>query len=284
MFVAIVWGTTFVASKMALDGGLTPIGLMSLRFLLGYVALWVAYPQVHAIRLDKQELKFLLLGLCGGSVYFLAEYEALRHTSAVNVGIITSTVPLVSACLYAMLSRTLPRAKYFVGTAIALLGVVMVVTNGRAEMSYSMTGDVLACVATLLWAVYSVVLSSLGARVNPLLASRRLFFYALVSISPFAMCEGIDVSILTEPQVLWPTMYLGLVASGLCIWLWNVSTNNVGIMQTNNFLYLLTIVPVFASYLFMLSELTRWNVCGSLVVLVGIMVANKGVQKKCAYT
>lgn len=286
LFVALVWGTTFLASKRVLCAGVEPATLMCVRFAVAYAVLWVLHPRAE-LRLGwRAELKFLLLGVCGGSLYFLCEYEALLHTSSVNVGVITSTVPLVTTAMLLLLRRVRVGRCYWLGGVVAFAGVLLLVlgpvvlSRGLSAVVSHPLGDLLALLDTLLWACYTVVLARCGAW-HPLLVSRRLFFYALVTIAPFAV-SGLgagQLSLLARPGVWQPALYLALVASGACLVLWQVSVNMLGPVRTNNYLYLLTVVPVVASALLCREELGLCAVVGAALVLAGIVVGDRGVKR-----
>ena len=88
----LIWGTTFVSTKVLLqDFG--PVDLLFSRFLLGYFTLWLMRPK--KLRTEKgQEIIFVGAGLCGVCLYYLFENIALTYTQASNVSVIVSTAPL----------------------------------------------------------------------------------------------------------------------------------------------------------------------------------------------
>lgn len=94
----IIWGTTFISTKILL-AGFTPIEILFFRFLLGLLALTAAYPKRLAIREKKRELLFAAAGLCGVCLYYLLENIALTYTRASNVGVIISAAPFFTAVL-----------------------------------------------------------------------------------------------------------------------------------------------------------------------------------------
>ncbi|MCR5696912.1 MAG: DMT family transporter [Marinilabiliaceae bacterium] len=278
VFTAIVWGSTYVASKVVLSAGISSYLLMTIRFALAYLCLWIFCSERKQIRFNRDELAFLVVGMSGGSLYFFFEYEGLIRTSAINVGLICSTVPIVSTFISVLIGREHFWRNFFVGSFLAIVGVFLTVTNGNFSLSIRPVGDLLVFVSALLWAIYTVVLSDIAKRYSPLFISRRLFFYALITILPFTIYHE-DWSVLmaaaTNIGVAIPLLYLGLVASGLCIVLWNVSINYIGLTTTNNFLYLQPIVTIVASALFISGEVTMYNVVGAVFILIGIYLANK---------
>ena len=97
MTVAI-WGSTFVFTKMLLQNGLSPAQIFTLRFIIAYILLLAFALSRHRFRLFckslKDELLMVLLGITGGSVYFLAENAAMLFTTATNTSLIVCSCPL----------------------------------------------------------------------------------------------------------------------------------------------------------------------------------------------
>ena len=281
LFTAFVWGTTFVASKAVLVAGLSPIALALARFVVAYAVLAVLSRIlcVRAIpfRWDKGELRLALLGLTS-VLYFVMEYAALPLVPSAEVGVLTSTVPIVTTALMVPLGKARVGWLYLLGSLIAMVGVTLVTGLlggpwGRgAALGYAFTAG-----AVLFWAAYTVLLQDLAPCHHPIAISRRYFFYSVLSLLPFAVA-GDDLSTFAafaDGSALLPTLYLGVVASGLCIWLWNVSVVRLGAVRTNSLLYLLTVVPVVASALFTNEQLTLMTWVGAALVMVGIIVADR---------
>lgn len=285
LFTAIVWGSTFIASKHIITHGIEPCVIMFIRFVLAYISLWCIYPKYVPICWNRDELKFLLVGLSGGSLYFLFEYHALQYTTAINVGLLTSTVPIVGTALQYIFYKKSPTRHYIIGSLIAFIGVGFVIlspllqTSDFSSLSINILGDSLCIISVLLWAVYSLVLDKISTDYSPFFVSRRLFFYATVTIFPFAMSDfNIQniYSIIGDTSCLLSILYLGLIASAVCMWLWNWSFNSIGLSQTNVFLYLMPLISLVTATLYNSSEFTIWATMGALLIFIGIVLADKG--------
>ena len=275
---ALVWGSTFVASKQVLDVGVSPITLMTMRFALAYVLLLSLNRERLKFERNKTELKIFLTGVCGGSVYFLLEYMALQRTTAVNVGLICATVPVISAAIELVLRRELPSLRYVAGSLVAFFGVLLLVTDGKLLIDIFPTGDLLAMACAIMWAIYSVVLGRIGKSLKEVVVERRMMFYSLVTILPIAIIifDNSELEAMTSSaKVVGSIFYLGAVASAGCLWLWNVSVNKIGVVRTNNFLYLLPIVSLITSALLMQGEVTGITICATALIVAGIVVADR---------
>ena len=104
LFTVGVWGTTFIATKILLRS-FSPIEILFIRFLIGFLCLSVACPHVLHLKNRKQELYFAAAGLCGVTLYFLFENIALTYTMASNVGVMSPSALFLRHCSAACETR-----------------------------------------------------------------------------------------------------------------------------------------------------------------------------------
>jgi drug/metabolite transporter (DMT)-like permease len=278
LFVTIVWGTTFVSTKVLLQYGLSPASIFFYRFLMAWLIIWLASPKRLWADSLKDELLFLVPGLSGGSVYFLAENTALKYTLASNVSLIICTAPLVTAFLSHLWVRGERLKKEFVyGSLLALCGVALVVFNGRFILKLSPLGDILTLSAAFLWGVYTVFLKRIAARYPVLFITRKVFFYGLLTLLPVFFFSPLvaGAGIVTQAAVLANLLFLGIVASMLCFFLWNIALKHLGAIRTTNYIYLTPLVTLVASFLIIDEEITPVALLGAAFILGGVYWAER---------
>ena len=193
-FVTVaIWGSTFVFTKMLLLNGLSPAQIFTLRFIIAYVLL-LAFELTfkrQSFRLFstswRDELVMLLLGITGGSLYFLTENAAMLYTTATNTSLIVCSCPLFAMLLVAVAYRQTERftRMQVFGSLLACMGMAVVVLNGRFVLHLSPLGDILAFGACLCWAVYSLLMIPAGQRYDTVFITRKVFFYGLLSMIPY---------------------------------------------------------------------------------------------------
>ena len=172
----IIWGTTFVSTKVLLHHGLGPIEIMFYRFILAYVCLFLfSHKRIWANNW-KDEGLLILSGLTGGTFYFIAENTALGITQASNVALLVCTTPIFTALLAHWIYKEPLRKNMLFGSLIALIGVGLVVFSGSIILQINPLGDFLSIVAALMWAFYCLVLKPLGGRYSTAFITRKVFF------------------------------------------------------------------------------------------------------------
>ena len=183
LMTIIIWGTTFVSTKVLLEA-FTPIEILFFRFTLGYLSLWAIYPRKGTYGTLRQELLFAAAGLCGVTLYFLLENIALTYTFASNVG--------------SSFDRTVLTAFWRIGCWTASrCGNAFRRVRRRADGHYphrferqlrpqaQPRRDILATLAAVVWACYSILMKKIGAfRMNMVFCTRKVFFYGLLFMLP----------------------------------------------------------------------------------------------------
>ncbi len=278
LLIVVVWGTTFVSTKILLFNGLLPKDIFFYRFLLAYAGIWLFGRQPLFAGNLKDELLFLLTGITGGSLYFVAENTALEITQASNVALLVCTAPLLTAIFSHLLLKNEKLSRYIVqGSLLALTGVALVAFNGHFILKINPLGDILSLVAALSWAVYTILLKQLSARYPTTFITRKVFFYGLISLLPLFLFKPlhIETSVLLRPAVWGNLLYLGIVASLFCYFLWNAIVKKLGAVRTTNYVYIVPLVTLLTSVVIIDETVTLVALAGALLILVGVVLAER---------
>ena len=282
MTVAI-WGSTFVFTKMLLQNGLSPAQIFTLRFIIAYILLLAFALSRHRFRLFckslKDELLMVVLGITGGSVYFLAENAAMLYTTATNTSLIVCSCPLFAMLLFAIVYRHSERVSRLqaMGSVIACLGMAVVVLNGHFVLHLSPLGDMLAFAACLCWAVYSLLMKPATERYSSLFITRKVFFYGLLTIIPYYFfVPGFpSMEVLLRPEVLWNLLFLGVVASMICYVTWNWVISKLGAVIATNWVYFNPITTIIFAWWLLHEQITVWFLLGTVLILTGMYLADR---------
>lgn len=281
LFVVLIWGTTFVSSKVLLNSGLLPADIFFVRFVMAYCCmLCISHKRLFANSV-ADELTLVGLGLMGGSVYFLVENMALLHSTASNVSILVSTTPLVTAMLLAIFykSERLSMRQIF-GSILAFVGVVLVVLNGQFILHLNPLGDALALGASFTWGFYSLFMRRIMGRYSADFITRKVFFYGLVTILPyFAFVNSLNIDLLTSGNMtIWSNLiFLGIIASTGGYLLWNWVMRKLGAVKSTNFIYLQSLVAMVAGHVILGERITFMAIAGAVILIAGMILA---VRKK----
>jgi len=272
-----VWGFSFVAIVTLLRS-FSPIEILFFRIGLATIVLFIIYPRRMGKTSLKQELYFMGAGLAGCTLFFLVQDFALLHTTAPNASVIVSVSPVFVGLLsWGFLKVGRPKWSFFLGAIFALLGIAFIRFAGQ-QMAIHPLGDFLALLSAFCWAVYSVILKKIESfGYHSIQVIRRVFLYGLLFLIPVILLSDFRLGLerFTEPQNLASLLYLSLVASAACFVLWNFSLTRLGPVKVSAYVYLIPLVAVTASILFLHERITWLFVCGVVLVLAGLMLSNR---------
>lgn len=282
LFTVLVWGSCFVASKELLKD-FTAIQIIPMRMILAYVVLWIMRPKTFLLPL-KDELMFVLIGIVGGSFYFFLQNTALTYTYAANVSIIIALSPVLTAVLAQFFSRKGERLnKYlYIGSLIAIVGVVLVVLNGSLVFKLSPVGDLIALAAALAWAVYSILIKKYTEQYDNFIVTRRVMLWAFVTSIPLMLfTDGMpDLQpLFSTPTTLLCWLFLGVFGNAVCFAIWNIAFQRLGVVVTNNYLYASPFITLVVGFLVLREPISVMSIVGAVLITVGVIFAYKDDKK-----
>ena len=270
LLTIIIWGTTFISTKILLVD-FQPVEILFFRFIMGLLILMLVYPHRLKGTTPGQEMTFVAAGLCGICMYYLLENIALTYTLASNVGVIISVAPFFTAILTHLFLKEDEklRPNFFVGFVVAMAGIFLISFNG-SKLELNPTGDLLALLAALVWACYSVLTKKIsGYGYNTILTTRRVFFYGILFMIPalFLFDFKLGLSRFADPVYLFNIVYLGLGASALCFVTWNFAVKILGAVKTSIYIYMVPVITVVTSVLILHEKITALAGIGTVLTL-----------------
>ena len=276
LFTVMIWGTTFISSKILLQE-FSPVEVLFYRFVLGLAALMIVYPKPMKGTTWKQEVLMAVGGLSGITLYYLLENIALTYTMAANVSVIVSTAPIFTVLFCNMLYKDEKRTgvKFWIGFVITMAGIWLISTNGAA-LKLNPLGDFLSLLAAVMWGIYSAAYKKITSFGYPVIqTTRKMFFYGVVFMIPFLffMDFEFDLSGFSNPVLLLNILYLGFGACALCFLTWNYAVTKLGAVKSSFYIYLVPVITVVMSSVILKEEMTVIAIVGTILTIVGLFVS-----------
>lgn len=276
LLTVIIWGVTYLASDYLLES-YSDLQLLSLRFLLAWMVLWLIRPKRMKIQSLRQELTILALSLSGVLVYYWMEARAIVYGGGTNVSILISTVPMWTLLLLCLTTKQTMKPRHLFGFLIAIAGVVLVVYNGAAiTFSLELRSVLFAFGACFSWAIYSRLIESLK-KVDTILMTRRMLFYTLIFMIPLTLfTSGVP-----DLRPLWSLgggvsiAVLGVLGGGLCYIWWKSAIDRIGVVTATNYIYLSPFITMITAVLLGREDLSLLGIVGTVLILAGILLSNR---------
>lgn len=275
-----IWGTTYISTKVLLKDFL-PIEILLIRFILGFVVLFLVYPHKLKLTDKKQEFMFAAAGLCGVTLYYLLENIALVFTMASNVGVIVAVAPCFIAILaHFYLDGEQLKGRFFTGFIIAMVGIILITFNGASTLQINPLGDFLALLAAVVWAAYSILTRKISEYgYHTVATTRHIFFYGLIFMLPtlFFFDFRMDLERFWNTTNLLNLIFLGLAASALCFVTWNLAVKLLGAIKTSVYIYMVPVITVVTSVIVLHEKITIVSLAGIILTLVGLVISESKI-------
>lgn len=272
----LVWGTTFVSTKVLLEA-YAPIDILFTRFFIGFCVLSLVVRARIRFRPWREERLYMGAGLTGVTLYFLFENIALTYTYASNVALIMASAPMLTAIAARLfLKGERMGLSFAAGFLCAMTGIGLISFSGAEELHLNPLGDFLSVCGALSWAAYSILTRKIGAFGETAEeATRHIFFYGLLfMLAPmyaFDFRPGLER--LADPVNLANLLFLGVLASALCFVTWTYSVKALGAVPTAVYLYASPVITVACAVLILGETITPAAGAGIVLTMAGLFIS-----------
>ncbi len=219
-------------------------------------------------------------GLVSVTAYNALLYLALQTTTAINATLVGSSLPLMVLVLGRFWLDEPIRPRAVAGIVVSAAGLVVVVSKGAPAQLLELglaRGDGVMLLATLSWALYSVMLKRYPMPVPSYTLLTALMIVGVAAILPFYLWELAAGAVLDpSPRNLAVIADTALVASLAAYYFWNKGVVIVGAATAGQYTYL---IPLFAAILAVLlldEEFHAFHGLGAALIFGGIALAGRG--------
>ena len=267
-FNTVVWGSTFVLVKAALDD-ISPLYFLALRFSLAAIALAILFRGTRNARWNWRTAG--AGALAGGFLYsgYLLQTLGLRLTSAPKSAFLTGCTSLMVPLLTRIVYKSRPQVREVVGVLVATLGLGLMTLEG--EIGSIGRGDLLTVLCAVGFAAYIVTLGHFSDRMSfEILSLSQLIAAAVLAWVFSALAEKPYAA--WRPAVIWAILITGVLATAAAFtiqaWAQQFTTST-----RTALIYMLE--PVFAwvtSYFLVGEGLTARAAAGAAFILGGVLL------------
>ena len=276
---ALGWGGNTIAARLAI-GEMSPMLLVSIRWVLVCAFVLILRPHAIAttIHQHRQHWHWLMLMGAGLSGFNILFYIAAHSTSAINLGLIQSTIPALIIGVGLVVLRVPVGALQLLGLVLAMAGAAVVITKGALETLINLTfnhGDLLMLGGCFCYAGYALGLTR-RPPVDSITMMGVFAIFAFLASLPFAIAElALGTALLPTIKGWLILLYIAVFPSFLSQVFFMMGVDRIGSNKAGMFANL---VPVFAALLgvSILGEMVGiYHLLSLLLVFTGITIAQK---------
>jgi drug/metabolite transporter (DMT)-like permease len=249
LIVYLVWGSTYLAIRVVVQGGLPPLLSMGIRFLLAapLLATFVALRGgLGRLRITRREFLATaavgtLLVAMGNGMVAVAEQTVPSGLAALLI----ASVPLLMVMLR-LTRRDMPRPLVWLGVIIGFIGVAFLGLQGGGMSDVERWGVLLTLLAATCWGIGSFYSRSWGVPTDSLVATvYQMALGGIVAVAiGLARGEGVQfqVGLLASTWVAFG--YLVVVGSMVAYTAYAWLLQNAPISLTATYAYITSVVLI----------------------------------------
>ncbi len=292
LLVCIIWGSNFTVIKTAFRE-IEPVAFNALRLLIasasflgvivfverrppasGSAALrWWSILRTDAPLSRGDWLNLALIGAIGHFCYQLCFVGSLARTTVANTSLILGLTPASVALASAAIGQERVTRHHWIGLALSIAGLYLVVGRGAQVSRSALAGDGLAALSVLCWTIYTLVGQRLMERHSPLgvtglSMAMGTIPYVVLALPALGRTDWGAVSAQTWGALLFSAM-LALCVAYL---VWYVAVRQIGSTRTSVYSNVIPLVAMAVAFVW-LGEPIGWaKIAGAAAVLAGVAI------------
>lgn len=266
-----------------------------LNFFRSLVALAILLPLAGSIYrpgsgLCKHWKHFALLGLLGVAVFNSLQYLALQTSTAINVTLVMSILPIFMMVIGLLAFGAAVSRQQIIGAVLSIAGVLVMLSHGDWQRLMTMRlvpGDMLMLLATVVWSVYSWLLTRSKANESlhqdwaALLLAQVSFGVAWAGLFALGEWAAGESRIRLSWSLAGGLAYLGAASTVTALALWSAGVRRAG---PNIAGFFSNLTPMFAALMssVFLGEMPQLSHGVAFALIVGGILLSCTVMNKAA--
>ena len=277
--ISIIWGSAFVAQRVAGQVGSVYIFNGARYLLAGLVVLpfaWRALRTVNGVGqaksltyLPRDQYKWMLIA---GFFLFLGsalQQAGMQYTTAGNAGFITSLYVVLIPVLLFFFFGEKPHWLFIVAVVLAMAGAFLLSTGGKLDTVQF--GDLLELIGALFWAFHVIVLGKYASN----------FESMSFSVGQLLICGSLNLvlGIIVEPipvfnsSILFAIGYTAFLSLGLCYTLQIWAQKHTPPADAALILGLESVFAVLSGWLLLNERLVGIQVLGCVMIFAAVILS-----------
>src|SRR5574341_1459613 len=250
---AAIWGSMDVVTDVLFET-IPPFTLLVIRLILGGVVLALILLRSGARLPDRRSIPRLLgVGLVGFGVSLSAQFVGTDLSNAVNGSVVTSASPAF----------------------ILVFGALIIVDPLKADFSSEAAqGNVALAIASITWALYSVLVRWVSSAFDTLVVTLYAFAGGLMLAVP-AMAVELSTQPIDAitPSVALGVLYLGIICTAVSMWMWNRAFALVDASIAALFFFAQPLVGALLGVILLGQQMTQALWIGGALIAGGVLLS-----------
>lgn len=282
LLTVFIWGGNAIVNKMAAES-IEPSAMSFYRWFLAIIILTpFCLPKVvqrwQTIRPYLAKLAFL--AMLGMVLNQSLSYYAGLTTTASNMAMITSLVPLIAIFMSVPILAKRISPLSIVGAVIALSGLAFML--GKGDVAFFLhqditPGDGIMVIASICYAAYCVLLKRWKMPLSNWTMVYMQGLLALIMLTPLWLTSD---QLIPSKSSLPLIAYAGIAASIAAPWMWVKAIDLIGADSSAMFMNLMPVVAITLAASLLGEEIHSYHLMGGLLVISGVILSQLKFKRK----
>ncbi|WP_421240302.1 DMT family transporter [Aeromonas enteropelogenes] len=277
LLAILIWAANTVVSKAA-AGVVDPAAISFYRWVIAALVLTpFCLPALWRRRSEIRPWfgKLLVLSLLGMVLYQCLAYYAAHSTSATNMGVIGSLLPLLTLLQGALFFGQRPGRQALLGMSLSLFGVLWLLGQGTplALLHTGINpGDGMMLLGAASYALYGLLIRRWQLPFGPWLNLYLQILLAVLLLIPVAL----SAESLVVPREGWGmVLFAGIASSLFAAYCWMHGLASLGPERTSVFMNLMPLCTALIAVITLGEPIHGYHLLGGSLILGGVMLAQR---------
>lgn len=279
---SFIWGTTWVASKVAVINA-PPLQVSAMRqFIAGLIYIvffklkgepWPTPKQLKPLLI----MSFFLLIIANGFATW-----SIKYISSGLAALIAALYPLFVVIIEMIFYKTKNTIATFIGLLLGLAGICVVFYDNAFHHNSSdyLFGVILALIAMLSWAIGTIFVARKKLNINPYYGMGWQMMLAAPFIFIMSLGTGTNISLAQIPAQTWMALaYLVIMGSCIAFVCFIYTMKHLPAAIASLYAYINPIVAMLIGYLLLSEKLTINILIGTLITIFGVYLVNHSLKE-----
>ena len=276
MLLMIIWGVSYLSIKIIvaeIDPTLSAFYRFTIAAIILFIILKTKYPEEKILKEDR--LLMALSGLTGVALYFFFENYSVLYTSASNVAVLISSIPVFTLISQRIVFKERITFLKLSGASLSAVGIVIIIASKERISLFSAGtwGDLMALAAALTWVVYNIITSKFKGSYKSITVTTHQIIWGCLFLSPSLFFNHL---FLPSPKVIGNTVFLAVLCSCIGYIIYIYCLEHLGATIVTTYINLQPIVTLICARLLLKENITIWQVLGSVVIILGVFLVSFG--------
>lgn len=276
VLLMIIWGLSYLSIKVVVEE-INPMLSAFYRFFLAAIILFIylkiKHPNEKVYKEDR--IKLALGGLFGITLYFIFENYSVLFTSASNVAILISSIPVFTLFSQRIIYKERITRMKAMGAILSVVGLtIIIVSKDRVSLfSTGTLGDLMALGAAICWVFYNMASSNFKGNYKSITITAYQSLWGCLFLSPSLLIFQVN-----KPSVgaLANIFFLAVLCSCIGSVIYIFCLERLGATLITTYINLQPIASIIFAALILKESVTIWQIMGCLIIITGVFLVSIG--------